>query len=310
MVTAQSVEEQLKRIGYYTRTFNRAETLELPSILLDDEEILECVNGWYEGGFALLCATNIRILLVDKKPLKYLTVEDLRFDTINQIDYTHRMLDARINVSAGTKNLKFRSYNQARLRKLIGHVQHRMAEIKKEQSNHTEKQQEHLKQIDQQLQTYLFAQYQQHESMRHQLTPEVLASQITADLNKKAAALEEPAQVQDSSWQNRFNIGGKTPVAVQHESYLRNNGVSSDELYSDGVKEVFGARQQQVPQPQPDVAVGQYYGEQPAATVSPAPSPLRIAYSRIPQMLLNRRVGRASLQQSDVNHPDYTPIPS
>src|SRR5689334_21296733 len=92
MASLKSVEKQLKNIHFNTHAWGKAEISELPNILLDDEKIFECVNGTYEGGFALLVATNLRLLLVDKKPLKYLTVEDLRFDMINQIDYSHRLM--------------------------------------------------------------------------------------------------------------------------------------------------------------------------------------------------------------------------
>ncbi len=154
MVDPKIVSEQLKRIGFIPRSFNKAEALELPFVLLEEEEIFECVSGWYEGGFALLCATNVRIILIDKKPFRYLTVEDLRFDMVNQIDYNHSFLDARIVISTGVKSLKFRSYNQDRLRKLIGHVQHQMSLFKKQQDIHNQHQQQQLMQIDQQLQTY------------------------------------------------------------------------------------------------------------------------------------------------------------
>ena len=169
MVSSKSVEEQLKNIKFSTKSWGKSEISELPNILLDDEKIFECVNGNYEGGFALLVATNIRLLLIDKKPLKFLTVEDLRFDMINQIDYSHRLMGARINVSAGNKNLKFTSFNQQRLRKLINHIQHRMAEVKKELSSSNETQQQHLERINQQLQSYLLAQHQQQEDLRLKL---------------------------------------------------------------------------------------------------------------------------------------------
>ena len=70
MVSAESVNEQLKKVGFNINALaNKAELRELPNIILPDEEIFECTNGYYEGGFALLVATNIRVLLVDKKPL-------------------------------------------------------------------------------------------------------------------------------------------------------------------------------------------------------------------------------------------------
>jgi hypothetical protein len=169
MASLKSVEQQLKRIHCNAHGWGRSEIKELPTILLDDENIFECVNGVYEGGFALLIATDIRVLLIDRKPFKYLTVEDLRFDMINQIDYSHRIFGARINISAGGKNLRFKSYNQPRLRKLINHVQSRMANVKKEQSSSAETQQQHLERINEQLQSYLLAQHQHQEELHQQL---------------------------------------------------------------------------------------------------------------------------------------------
>ena len=181
MVSLKSVEKQLKNIRFNSKAWGKGEISELPNILMDNEKIFECVNGTYEGGFALLCATNIRLLLIDKKPMKFLTVEDLRFDMINQIDYSHRLMGARINVSTGNKNLKFTSYNQQRLRKLINHIQHRMADIKNELSNSAETQQQHLERINQQLQTYLLAQHQQQEDLRQKLEESQQKGRLTPD---------------------------------------------------------------------------------------------------------------------------------
>lgn len=169
MVSKQSVERQFKRIRFNHHGWGKAEARELPNILLPEEKIFECVNGIYEGGFALLCATNVRVLLVDKKPLNYLTVEDLRFDMINEIDYSHRLFGARISISAGAKNLQFTSYNQQRLRKLINHVQHCIAETKQKATQHQVGQNQHLEQINQQLQAYLLAQHKQQQEMQQQL---------------------------------------------------------------------------------------------------------------------------------------------
>src|SRR5690349_21329154 len=133
MVSKQSVQEQLNKLGLKTTGWGRTEYNELHNILLPEEEIHEVVNGFYEGGFALLIATDVRVLLIDKKPMKYLTVEDLRFDMINEMDYSHRLLGANISIATGNKNLKFTSLNQPRLRKSISHIQHSMAEYKKKQ---------------------------------------------------------------------------------------------------------------------------------------------------------------------------------
>ena len=64
----KQLEEQLKRIGSNYQFWGRSEIRELAHVLLPGEIIEHCINGYYEGGFALLAATNQRVLLVDKKP--------------------------------------------------------------------------------------------------------------------------------------------------------------------------------------------------------------------------------------------------
>lgn len=127
MMSLKTVEEQLKKIGCNFRFFNRAEVRELSHILLDSETIAQCIGGQYEGGYALLCATNSRILLVDKKP-KYLTLKDIRYDMITELDFSRRLMNSTINVFTPNKTLRFTGYNQYRMRQLFHHAQEKVME--------------------------------------------------------------------------------------------------------------------------------------------------------------------------------------
>lgn len=256
MVSAATIEQQLKQLGFNYHGWGRAEVKELQHILVAGEQIYECVNGVYEGGFALLVATDVRVLLVDKKPLNYLTIEDLRFDMINEIDYSHRLTGARINIATGSKNLKFMSYNQPRLRKLINHIQRCMAESKKQQSSHQEDQNQHLEQINQQLQVYLAAQYQyQQQAQALQLAPPLLPA-VTA-----------------------------APQLVAPTTTLPTTATQLDDAYTDGLQEVFGR------QFKADTATGGSVSAPMEITVNP----LRVAYAKLPLILRHRKFGRLSL---------------
>lgn len=138
MISKQAVEEQLKRIGFNFRLWGRAEVNELGRILLDDEIIAECANGEYDNGFALLVATNHRVLLVDKKPMLYLTVEDIRYDMITEFNLSHRLMQATIRLFTPNKTLIFNSWNQPRLRRLLEYTQQRVLEMR--QQNHMSQQ--------------------------------------------------------------------------------------------------------------------------------------------------------------------------
>jgi hypothetical protein len=333
MVSVESVNEQLKKLGFNIKAFsNRAELHELPNILIPDEEIFECVNGFYEGGAALLVATNIRVLLIDKKPLNFLTVEDLRYDMINQMDYSHRLFGAHITISVGNKNLNFRSYNKTRLRKLINHVQHCIADLKKQQSEHQEGQNQHLEQINQQLQAYLVAQYQNQMMLNqklqdaHTVAPDnnqPPASQIVqpspelADYLFAQSLLRQHEQ-QGSSSQQAQTVPVQQPVAQKPEEkqeqtiHLSNRHVlpKVSDLYEAGRREVFS--KYLANKTAPSLINNSTQSEEQASKETTSEhihgfeiNPLRIAYAKLPMALRNRRrLGR----YQQIGNPQTLPI--
>lgn len=133
MVHWDKVEEQLERIGCNFQFWGRSEARELCHVLMDEEKIAHCVNGQYVNGFAMLCATDHRVLLIDKKPMNFLNIEDVRFEMISEFDYSHRMLNATVRICTPTKTLTFTSWNMHRLRALLSYVQQRVIEIRQYQ---------------------------------------------------------------------------------------------------------------------------------------------------------------------------------
>lgn len=129
MVSLHNVEEQLKRVGCNYRFWGRAEVRELSNVLMEDEIIAQCVNGSYEGGFAMLCVTQHRVLLIDRKPMM-LTIEDIRYDMIAEVDFNNRMANGTIRIFTPLRNLVFNSWSQLRLRKAVNYIQQRVMEIR------------------------------------------------------------------------------------------------------------------------------------------------------------------------------------
>jgi hypothetical protein len=125
MISLLKIEEQLHEIGFRTHGWGKGEVKELCKILADDEVILQCVNGYYQNGFAMLLATNQRLLLVDQKPM-FLTIEAVWYDKIGQIEYNHRLLNSNLCISSPSKDIKFTSMNQIRLRQILAYAQEKM----------------------------------------------------------------------------------------------------------------------------------------------------------------------------------------
>ncbi|HLZ14876.1 MAG TPA: PH domain-containing protein [Candidatus Saccharimonadales bacterium] len=129
MVTLAAIEAQLKKAGCNFRWWGRSEIRELANILMPDEIIAACVNGRYENGFALLCVTNHRLLLVDHKPM-FLSLEDIRFDMITEMDFNSRLLDSTVFIMTPNRKLVFSSWSQHRLRAIMNYTQQRVMEVR------------------------------------------------------------------------------------------------------------------------------------------------------------------------------------
>jgi len=123
------VEEQLKHVGCNFKMWGRAEIRELSNVLMPEEKIAQAVNGTYEGGFAMLCVTNYRVLLVDRKPM-LLTIEDIRYDMMAEVDYHNRLWGATVRIFTPMRNLVFSSWSTPRLRKCVNYIQQRVMEIR------------------------------------------------------------------------------------------------------------------------------------------------------------------------------------
>lgn len=289
MVSKNEVTRQLKALGFNSVGWGRSEISELPNIILPDEEIYECVNGMYVGGFALLVATNVRVLLVDRKPLSFLTVEDMRYDMISEMDYSHRLFGADINISSGDKTLHFKSYNKPRLRKLIGHVQHCIADNKNKQNKHQDSQVSHLEQINKQLQAYLIAQHQYQMELQDSLKKDKAAVPELPSLPKPSNELADYLYAQSllKAFTDDKKVNVENPTAFKANEPSIEHYQTEPDLFEDGVKEVFGG--------------GIKNGHSPLKSntaahsgVSYSINPSRIAFSKLPMALRERRFGKTS----------------
>lgn len=129
MKALSEIELQLSRLGIHNRFWGKPEIRELTNVLGQEEDITNAVVGRYEGGYCLLLTTNHRLLLVDKK-IWFVSIEDIRFDMITEIDYSARLLDATISVRTINKLLRVTSIRQKNLRALTTYLQERLIELR------------------------------------------------------------------------------------------------------------------------------------------------------------------------------------
>ena len=129
MKTLNEIEMELSRLGFRNRFWGKPEVRELRHVLSDDEIVTNVLTGRYEGGYAMLLTTDRRLLLIDKKVL-FLSLEDVRYDMISEVDYQARLLDATVYIRTINKVLRFTSIHQKSLRGLVKFVQERVMELR------------------------------------------------------------------------------------------------------------------------------------------------------------------------------------
>ncbi len=129
MVYLRDVEQQLKTLGLKFRHIGRPEVQELAKLLMPAETIIHCMNGLYNGAIALICATNKRILIIDKRPL-FLNFDDIHFDVINEVDFASRALDSTVFIRTTNKTHAFKTWKSSQLRDLCSYIQEKVIDTR------------------------------------------------------------------------------------------------------------------------------------------------------------------------------------
>ena len=134
MVHPSLIEARLGKLGFSTSRWFKAEISELQHILMHDEEIVSLACGRYYGSFALIVATDQRLLIIDKRVF-FMTIEDIRYDMISEIDFNmQQVYAANLTVYTMNKTHKFTSVKYKRhLRELATFTQRRVWELRQMQ---------------------------------------------------------------------------------------------------------------------------------------------------------------------------------
>lgn len=110
-------------------SFSHREVAEIPHLLMSGEEVLGMISGYYTAGTAVLCVTTRRLLLIDKKWMR-LNFEDIRFESISEVNYSHQLFFASLHFFYAGRDLHFRTWHKQDLRDFAQIVQSKMFEAR------------------------------------------------------------------------------------------------------------------------------------------------------------------------------------
>ena len=108
MVHISVIQSQLTRLGIHMSRWFTPELKELQHLMMDNEKIIAAAPGRYFSGLALLVATDLRLLLIDKRTF-FMTIEDTRYDMVSEIDFSSRFYDVTVHIFTLNKQHNFTS---------------------------------------------------------------------------------------------------------------------------------------------------------------------------------------------------------
>jgi hypothetical protein len=130
----ERVSQELKDLGVSFWGLMMAESRELPYILHDDEHLKGVVYGHYEGGFAMMAATDRRALFVDKKPF-FIKALEMAYELVGGVSYGKVGFLATVTLHTRMGDYKISTMNFTCARRFIDFIEERCLERKLEEQS-------------------------------------------------------------------------------------------------------------------------------------------------------------------------------
>ena len=139
MPTLDEIKEQIKHLDNMSRILGFREIKVLPDILWEDEVLERVVQGLYNNSIGILCATNKRLVFVDKGLIYGLRVEDFPHDKITSIQYETGLVFGKITIFASGNKVDIRQIEKKQAKEFGDYVRARITGKSKHASISEEK---------------------------------------------------------------------------------------------------------------------------------------------------------------------------
>lgn len=129
------VKQELKRLGVSWFGLSTREAEYLPTIINFDEHIRGVVSGHHPDDFAMLVATDSRILFLDKKPL-FENEDEITYDVVSGVSFGHTGFGSTVTLHTRIKDYPNRTYNQKCARGFVEYIETRCVAHKNRGENY------------------------------------------------------------------------------------------------------------------------------------------------------------------------------
>lgn len=126
----ERIKKQLRKLGASRWALHQAESRYLPYVIHPDENIQGVVYGKSKDGFAMLIATDMRVIYLDKKPL-FVNEDEITYDVISGISHGRVMPGSTVKLHTRVKEYSVRTFNEKCARGFVKAIETRCLENRK-----------------------------------------------------------------------------------------------------------------------------------------------------------------------------------
>ena len=113
---------ELRSLGMSSYGLIHAEVGQLIAILHYDEYLGGVVYGHSNQGFALLAATDRRIIFVDAKPL-FVTKNELTYDVVSGVSFSHTGIQYMVTLHTKVADYTIHTYNRRCAENFVAYIE-------------------------------------------------------------------------------------------------------------------------------------------------------------------------------------------
>lgn len=123
------VRLEMQQAGASRNAFRSMEGKYIPHIIHIDEHIQGIVFGYQEVGFAMLIATDKRVLFLDKKPM-FTNQDELTYNVVSGVVYNHSFIGTTVVLHTRVKDFKLFTRNKESVETFVHYIELRCLENK------------------------------------------------------------------------------------------------------------------------------------------------------------------------------------
>lgn len=120
--------QELKKLGMTRQGLATMESQYLPNVIGKDEHICGVLYGFHQDGYAMLVATDKKVIFLDKKPM-FINEDEISYFVVSGIRLNRAGFGSVVTLHTRIKDFKIRTFNKRCADGFMRYIESRIAQL-------------------------------------------------------------------------------------------------------------------------------------------------------------------------------------